>query len=259
MQKNRTATVNSRTFSQGLIDAFIDVKQTIKNLWQQDKKHDTLSFSTLTKNGKSAAVFLSFETKFSTETTKRAFDYFIASTRKTKTDLIVTGASGKRLFRERFPVGTPFTYFELTEKLTKVNQNLSLVEYLFGYERVTIYYPFFVTIMNQEPQHSTISGDIPLGEVEKEREQEKRHFLFEPDKKEILHFFEIQILASLLQQKLKEAHLATLGARVTTLQGTQQNLEDRLAQLQQTTMRTLRNKDNKRQRNRLAGMRFWNS
>jgi F0F1-type ATP synthase gamma subunit len=131
-----------------------------------------------------------------------------------------------------------------------------LIQRILNYERVDIYNPFYVSIINQEPQVSTISGDVPLGEVSLE-ERRDRSFLFEPGNREILHFFEVQILSSILQQKIREAHLATLGARVTTLQSTQENLESKLTRIQRIKLKTVRQRENKKQRNRLAGMQFW--
>jgi hypothetical protein len=102
MQKNRDQTLNSRDFSSGLLDAFIYVKQSLMNLWEKQKKNETITFSTLKKNGKSVAVFLSFETKFSATATQKTFAFFSQQLAKGKTDIIIAGLAGKKLFVESF-------------------------------------------------------------------------------------------------------------------------------------------------------------
>ncbi len=257
MQKNRDATINSRAFSEGLIETFIDVKQSIKKLFEKQSNSSSLSFSTLEKNGKRVAVFIAFETKFSTDVIRRSFREFAKKSSENEFEIVITGATAKRLFHEYFPEGMQFAYFDIKEKNINLSENSDFFEHILQFEQVEVFYPYFVTIMHQEPQSSTISGDIPLGDKLLEAERQNRHFFFEPDKKKILHFFEIQILASLLQQKMREAQLATLGARITTLQYTQQNIEEERKKVSQQTVKILRKKDSRKQRNRLAGMHFW--
>ena len=258
MQKNRSATVNSRPFSQGLIDTFIEVKQSIRKLFEKENK-EHISFSTLEKNGKSVAVFLSFETKFSTDLIRKSFQHFAKTVRSNRANvsIILTGSVAKRLFSEYFPNDTEYEYYDMTEKNAHIANNIELLRRILQFERVEVYYPYFVSIMHQEPQSDTISGDIPLGDTLLQVEKEKHRYFFEPDKKQILRFFEIQILGSILQQKIREAQLATLGARITTLQYTQQNIDTEMSKIRAKTLKTLRKKESKKQRNRLAGMNFW--
>lgn len=257
MQKNRVATINSRAFSEGLIETFIDVKQSIKKLFDTQKNKEKISFSTLEKNGKSAAVFISFETKFSTEIFRKSFLNFKENLTNGEYEIVLTGSTAKHLFHEYFPLGTPYTYFDISEKNINISQHSDFFTHILNYETVDVYYPFFVTLLHQEPQSSTISGDIPVGDTLLEAERQNRKYFFEPDKKEILHFFEVQILRSLLQQKVREAQLATLGARITTLQYTQQNIEEELKKVHMRTRKSLKKQSSRKQRNRLAGMNLW--
>ena len=257
MQKNRTATINSRTFSDGLIETFIDVKQALKKLFDSSKHKDKISFSTLEKNGRSVAVFISFETKFSTEVFRRSFAHFKESIAEGDYEIVLLGSTAKRLFSEYYPEGTPFTYFDISEKNINISEKSEFFEHILKYETVEVYYPFFVSLLQQEAQSSTISGDVPVGDTLLEAERQNRRYFFEPDKQIILHFFEVQILRSILQQKIREAQLATLGARITTLQYTQQNIEEELHKVHALTRKSLKKQSSRKQRNRLAGMNLW--
>lgn len=255
MQLSRDNTINSRTFFQGLLDTFVDLKQDLKRLIKiDDENKQIISFSTLTKNGKTVSVFISFETKFSTNTNRIALQFFKESIKDTQGDIVIIGATAKKLFKEFFPSDKEFVYFDLTEKNIDLKNNIELMKHLLKYEQINVYNPYYVSLMEQKPQFEAISGDISVAETP---EQEKKHFLFEPEKKKILHFFEIQIMSNLFQHKIKEAHLANLGSRIATLQHTQDNLEKEIEKVRHLKIKKLKYKANKKQRNRLSGMRFW--
>ncbi|MFZ1721179.1 MAG: hypothetical protein WAU07_01615 [Microgenomates group bacterium] len=260
MQQRRVAVLNNRVYMNGLLDAYIDVKKSATAFFKGDDKKNNkkaLKFSTLAKNGKSAAVFLSFETKFSAETVRRTFDYFAESVeQQNDIDLVITGVRGKLLFNQHFPKNKEFTYYDLKESDLTNDIQIPLIKHLLSYEHVEVYHPFFVSILQQKPISNNISGDIPL-DKEMLIDRQKRNFLFEPSRQQITHFFEIQIFAALFSQKLKEAHLATLASRITTLQSTEQNLEQERAKVLLKKTKLVRALDNKKQLNRLAGMYFW--
>lgn len=257
MQKNRTATINSRDFSNGLIETFIDVKQSIRKLFEKQGDSNKISFSTLEKNGKSVSVFISFETKFSTEVFRKSFLHFRENIQDGASEITLTGNMAKRLFHEYYPSGTPYTYFDISEKNINVSQHNDFFSHILQYEKVEVFYPYFESLLSQKPKSDIISGDIPVGDTLLEAERQNRRYFFEPKKETILHFFEVQILRSILQQKLREAQLATLGARITTLQYTQQNIEKEMNKVKLQKLKTLKKQSSKKQRNRLAGMNLW--
>ncbi len=265
MKKNRNATINSREYFNGLMGTFVDLKQDVKRLFKPKKTDPKiLSFSTLSKNGKTVSVVLSFETKFSTETNRKTVTFFRENTQEKDTDLVIVGATAKRLFQESFPEEKNFEFFELIEEAVDLKQNIELLKHLLAYEQIDIYNPYYISLMQQQPQMDTISGDITLSDSKKTDStdddtspQKIKRFLIEPAKETIMHFFEVQILSALFQHKIKETHLANLGSRIKTLQNTQDNLEREMEKLKYLKLKTLRKKANKKQRNRLSGMRFW--
>lgn len=254
MQKNRDDTIGSRAFFQGLLETFSDLKQDIKSFFSAKGKTNKIQFSTLTKNGKTVSVLLSFDTKFSSETNRNALQYFVKSLAEKDSDVVIVGSTAKRLFNQYVRDKTiTYTYFPLTEDTVSITKNADLAKFLLKYETIDVYGPYYLSVMNQKPKMASITGDIEFSF----QEQKRRHFLIEPDKESVLHFFEIQIVLMLLQQQIKEAHLANLGSRVATLQNSQNNLEEKLSLLKQQKYKALRKKSNKKQRNRLASMSFW--
>lgn len=260
MKQNRDNTINSRKFFEGLLDTFVDLKQDLRRLLKTDPKNkEIISFSTLTKNGKVVNVFISFETKFSTDINRKGLEFFRETIKKSKgeSDIVIVGKTAKNLFNDIFLKDVKYEYFELTEKDTSLKSNLDLMNHLLDYEKINVFNPYYVSLVEQLPQVETISGDLNLNESEDLDNKDAKHFLFEPDKKKILHFFEIQIMSNLFQHKIKEAHLANLGSRISTLQNTQNNLEEELERVKRLKRKTMKYKANKKQRNRLSGMRFW--
>jgi len=259
MKQNRDNTINSREFFQGLLDTFTDLKQDLKSLIKSEANNKkVVSFSTLIKNGKSVDVFISFETKFSTSTNREVLNFFKKGIEGRETDLVIVGVTARKLFKEMFPAETQYTFFDMTEKNADLRANTDLMRHLLNYEQINVYNPYYVSLLEQKPEVETISGDLRLlAEEETEEPKVVKHFLFEPNKKKILHFFELQIMSNLFQHKIKEAQLANLGARIKTLQHTQDNLEEEVEKVKHLKLKTMRYKANKKQRNRLAGMRFW--
>ncbi|GIK83389.1 MAG: hypothetical protein BroJett025_00110 [Patescibacteria group bacterium] len=258
MKLNRDNTINSRKFFQGLLDTFVDLKQDLRRLIKINPNNkQVISFSTLTKNGKTVDVFISFETKFSTSINRESLSFYKQSVTGRETDLVVVGATAKKLFKEFFPESQTYTYFNLTEKNTDLRGNIDLMKHLLNYEQINVYNPYYISLMEQKPQIETISGDLSLTLDTETEKKEAKHFLFEPDKRKILHFFELQIMSNLFQHKIKEAHLANLGSRIATLQHTQSNLESEMEKVKRLKLKTMKYKANKKQRNRLSGMGFW--
>lgn len=259
MQQKRTSVINNRVYTNGLLDAFIDVKKSAASLFKTKEDaiaNGTLQFSTLAQNERRVAVFISFETKFSAETVYRTFEYFAQNVNKDTTDIVITGIRGKQLFPLFFPEDAPFTFFDLKESELSSDAQVPVIKHLLSYKHVDVYHPFFVSILQQVPTSSNISGEIILDE-NLQLDRQRRNFLFEPNRAQITHFFEIQIFAALFNQQLKEAHLATLASRITTLQSTEQNLQRERAIVARKKVKRLRSLENKKQRNRLAGMNFW--
>lgn len=260
MQRVRDAVLNNRIFMNGLLDIFIDIKQAqqkaeVKRL--KEAGATQFSFSTLVKNGKSALVFLSLDSRFAGNSTRAVFNLFAKYLEAHQDgDIIIVGALGKRLFNARFPQIRNYTYYELPENVIG-EQLTALTKDLLQYQNVDVFTSYFHSLLEQDPVQINITAAIPLDEQSSLLERQQRFFLFEPAGPEIMNFFEVQIFTALLRQTVEETRLATLGNRISTLESTYSTLEDQLSKLNKAARKAKRKEMNKKQRQRMAGMALW--
>lgn len=260
MQRVRDTVVNQRNFLHGLLDIFVDVKHAVQQQEIRKLKEDkatTMSYSTLVKNGRTAYVFLSLDSRFAGNSTRAVFSLFKAAYEQNPAvDLIIVGELGLRLFRATFPGVDNYKFYEMREN-TQESEVTALTNDLLEYENIDVFTSYFQSLIEQKPVRINITAAIPLEEQQQILERQKRDFLFEPTGRKILNFFEVQIFSSLLRQTVEETKLATLGNRITTLESTYSTLEKQLHILAKTARKVKRKEMNKKQRQRLAGMSLW--
>lgn len=254
LQKQREVIVKNRGFTDGLLDVFVDLKQSLKSE-QTDKSHFT--FTTTAKNDSEISLFLSFETKFSTNISRKVFEDYKKYISTHTTDRAVAGEVGKRLYTDTMPSTDNVVFFPLSETVTFNTDIATLTDYVLKYKRVTVFNPYFISLVEQVTRITNITGDIPLYEETLQAERQNRKFLYEPEGDTILQFFEVQVCASLLVQAVQEARLATIGGRITSLEKTYTQVENALYTLNTQERKFKKGKANKKQQQRLAGLLLW--
>lgn len=262
MQRVRDTVLNQRSFVHGLLDIFIDIKQSyqqreMKRLKKQPEAITQISFSTLIKNGRSALVFLSLDSRFAGNSTRDVFGLFKNYLDEhPDSEVIIVGNLGARLFRNAYPERDPHRLYDLQES-AKDDEVVALINDLLEYQNVDIFTSYLESLIEQRPVKINVTAAIPLEDQEELVERQRRHFLFEPADEKILNFFEVQIFSSLMRQTVEETRLATLGNRITTLENTYNSLEQQLTILAKTAKKAKRKEMNKKQRQRLAGISLW--
>ncbi len=258
LKKRRDSVINNRAQAEGLIDVFVDLKRSMQLMSEHDH---SISFSTLSKNGKSALVFLSFETRFARGAILDAFQRFLELSQKqdhAQSTQVIVGSVGKQLSLEHFGESNSSLreFIELREANLSTQAIAPIVMRLLSFEHVTIVSPFFQNLVSQPPREISITGDVPIQSTGVTTEPSA--FLFEPQADAILAFFELQIFAYLFKQIITETQLATMGARIKTLETTQRTVVQRASTLNQKIRRLNRKESDRRQRQRLAGISLWN-
>jgi len=256
MEKIRQRVLEARAYADGLQDVFFDVKQNydqqILELLKKQPDHEQ-NFSTLPKNNRQALILLSPVTKFSGKINRKVFVNFsdFWHQNETNTDVFIMGKTGQAFFTNQFP-NQPFENIETLEVTIK---KLSL------YQKINVFYPRFYNVVTQKPVITNLSGEKSfLQEFNTDAstyETDNKNYLFEPNLDKILNFFELQIFAILFNKTIEESDLAHLGARLTTLEATTQTLEEYTKKLQLQYQKLKRMSDNKKQRQRLAGIHLW--
>jgi len=131
---------------------------------------------------------------------------------KTEAHLVVIGRVGKYL-AERSGFGMRMFYFELDDVKPDKRVIGEIGEFLKNYQKVVVFYGKYEGGLIQRPTMEEITGKVLPGEKIKNANR----YLFEPSPKEILEFFETEILKVLFTLCLLEHQLARYAARVLAM------------------------------------------
>lgn len=265
MQQVRDDVLGSRTFMEGLLEAFFDIKhsqQPVQRNILGRPKATKQQFETLTKNGKSAAVFITFETRLAGAAMSKTFELFTDFLRQNPDVLaVLVGQTGQQMFAKSDLSERANMAFPLSENLQNEADMTALLNFLLSFQNVNVFVPMFKSLVSQPPRMVNLTGENTLSDLEKTSPQDTTKkatgILFEPAYTEMKAFFEVQIVAALFRQLTQEARLANLAGRIATLEQTYYSLAQQIAKLDHEERLAKRKLQDKRQRARLSGMLLW--
>lgn len=267
MQKIRGSVLKTREFIEELSNVFYDVKNSYKKqilalVKKKRKGHvvnqNTISFSTLAKNGKEIIVLLSANTKLYGDIVSKTFNAFLETIKNNpKVDIAIVGKLGKELF-DREKLSRPYAYFGLPDVQVTLEHVKPIISHIVQFEKVAVYYGKFINVIEQAPASAIISGEQPLA-GEKQPSRENFRFIFEPELEKILNFFETQIFSALFKQTVHEYQLARHASRITAMEYALGNIAITSKDLQTQKRRMKHSVANKKLLSSLSGMTLWNT
>lgn len=264
MQRIRSGVMKTRAFAESLADIFFDVKSSYKKQIEEylgERKkgfhfpfHHAQPVQSEPKKEQEALVFLGANTRLHGDIINRTFQSFVEELKKSPTaSLVLVGRVAKDLY-ESAGLQKAYTFFETRDEMP-LESVLPVVYHLKQFQKITVFYGQFFSIMRQEPHASSVSGDQPLRDIPEENQDKK--FLFEPSLEKILYFFETQVFGALFTQTMQEGQLARLGSRIVAMEQAQNNITGQSRKLTGEYKRLRARQDGKKQVERLAGMRLW--
>lgn len=263
MKLARSSVLANREFFSALSEVFVNVrsaykKHIISQMKKERQKTQPKLFSTLTTNGKEILVFLAANNKLYGDIIPKVFALFKQNYDKPNTDLAIIGKLGKELY-EQAGLQRPYFYFEIEDSEKSTEDLRKLIRKILEYETVTIFYGKFINVINQIPVASNISGDQPFEKgLEKSFEDTKEYsFFFEPSIEKILNYFETQIFFLLFNQTVHEAALGRYASRITAMETALKSITKKIDLLTLAEKRAKNLLMNKKQLERIAGMRLW--
>jgi F0F1-type ATP synthase gamma subunit len=191
MQRIRDLVLNTRLFLGDLFKVYVDVKVNYKeSLMKKLIREDDAMKAMRERNGKTAVVFISTNTKLNGEIIQKVFREFFDYVQNHDVDIFIVGRMGKQLYDQRSTSKT-YKYFDLEENYINSTSLHNLVLELLAYKQVDAFYGKFESLLNQIPTEANLTGDQP---EEKQAENQKATlYMFEPSVVKILEFFETQI------------------------------------------------------------------
>lgn len=261
MQRIRATVLNTRNFYDKLSDVYFNVKHSYKEkvseLMAKKKIKDPGKLLSYVKNDKSVCVLLSANTKLHGSIVNEVFEEFESYISNQETDLIIVGKLGRDLYKQLEPPsgGKQYLYFEIPDMDTNLEDIKQIVYHLLQYEKITVFYGQYHTMMQQVPGSSNITGDAPPEKSAKKTNRSR--FLFEPSLETTLAFFETQIFSSLFKQTVHESQLARFASRIKAMEAALERIEEQQTTLYNKRKRTVKRLENRNQLERLSGMSLW--
>ncbi len=153
---------------------------------------------------------------------KRVTDFYLAHTQYTGyADRFVVGSVGVDILAgAKYPF--PFQKLVFASEFPSTEELFHLTMMLSEYQRVMVYFPRFTSVLTQQPSFVDVTGLVTAGGEVKE---EERYYIFEPEIRKILDFFENQVMTILVEQVMLESELARIGSQLTSMDEAQGRAE----------------------------------
>lgn len=263
MQQVRQSVLLNRSYMDGIINIFTDVRRSHQKQIQQIlDAHKTQQKKGAVPKKPAVAILLSPSGKFSGPLVKKVFEDFAAHLSANHADVAVVGDTGRGLIEQQLTQKVQFEYFSINLDRPSNEELAQLLTFVLQYESITVFSGRFQSLAIQQAMAFNISGFESLkksndGGDTQEKVDVERSFLFEPELDQIATFFEAQVIAALFRQTVDESKLANLGSRIMTLESSLQGINQEIGILNKKFRRAQRHQENRKQFNRISGMRMW--
>jgi F-type H+-transporting ATPase subunit gamma len=159
---------------------------------------------------------------------RETVDTFFKGKRDSKTDIVVVGRVGKRIFDDYYPE-VSYKFFELSDSSTEDIRLKNLLTYALDYSNIVIYHGVFKSILTQNAKATHVTGE--LIKIEEAVSDSDIRFLFEPSIEDIAEYFEKQILSLLMEQTMIESYLSKYASRMVSLDKATESINNRVGNL----------------------------
>ncbi len=256
MKKTRDAVVSNREYLNE-IEAIFEVvrisyaREVQKLAKRQKSRGDNITF--LAHNGKKVAVLLSANSGLYGAVLQSTYEAFAREVSTSDVEVTIVGKHGKGQFASEF-AEKPFTFFNIDDEKLESSQLNELIRHIVQYDEIHIFYEKFVNVVKQTPDRYVISAEVSLAEDD---DRTKVNYLFEPSLEKILMFFETQIFGARMEQITREGQLAKFASRVMAMDRANENIKERMGEMNLGKLRARHVVSNRKQINRLASISKW--
>ena len=161
MQNVRKAVLTARDFLQGLSGVFVEVKTNYNEqviLLVRKKKGGRETNSSLNRNGRTVAVWISANAGLYGDIVEKTFSAFESFVQENKPEVVIVGRLGVRQMAERLPQ-VLYNYFGLEDDRVEPEELGEIMRYLLQFEKILVFHGLFKSLVNQESVATPVSGD----------------------------------------------------------------------------------------------------
>lgn len=245
MRQIQEEVLKTRTFLEGVAEIYNHAKSaylaSLGRLGRKAPPEKLKEISFIRRNGKTIVVFLSANERFYgtliLDTWQEVLDYLS----QTEAELAVVGEVGKHLAQAQ-ELTRRVNYFDLDDQNPGRDQIKVILDFINNYEKIIVFHGRFESVFHQKPVQTDVSGGVALEETS----EKAKSYLFEPSPKEILKFFETEIIEALFNHTILEHQLARSASRMVAMDRATQNAEKRIKKLDRKLNRLSRRIQNKK-------------
>lgn len=250
----KNSVAKTRAFLAGVSLVYGHAKQSYIKQSQKltSRKKEVGSLDFIRRNKKEVLIFVSSNQTLYGDLISKVFKEFIRDVKEKRVDSVVIGKVGRVLI-EKENIGSRVEFFDLADYKPEWTKIQDITDFINKYEKITVYYGEFLSILNQIPTKSNISGGNSLGNPVKV----VKDYIFEPTLKQIMEFFETQVIANLFHQKIYEAQLARFASRLLIMNDASNNANQQLENLKDDFLRIKKFNKNKKQLSTFSGRVLW--
>lgn len=213
MQKMKTSILQSRDYYQGL---FQILGQMFLEREALLAKH---SHPRGAKDSKLAVLFTG-SNKFAGSINREIFASFKEYIESDNCQIVVIGRIGKDLIQQ-YNLHITYDYLEWGEGSNTITLVEDIARRIVRYSTVRLFFAQYVNLTSQR----FLQIDLYKGIKEQVESQKSTgiSYIFEPEKPEVIKFFETRVLESYILHTLQELYLALMGARVFRMEESSTN------------------------------------
>lgn len=257
MNELRDRVTATREFLEGISSVYNHAKTayivSVKARSPREREKLWKSLSFVRRNGKKVYVYLSANEHLYGTLILDVWGHYINDLNKDQADAAVVGSIGGYLLGNE-KINVKKETFELNDDQPQADQVKKIVDFISQYEQVVIYHGQMVTVLNQIPVRSEISGGISF---DKSIGKTAKSYLFEPSPESILEFFESEIIAALFNQTVLEHQLARFAARMVAMDQATENANEESKRIVRQIRMLSRRIANRKQLEVFAGFGIW--
>lgn len=232
MKKIRLEVLEDREYINSITEVFDEVRRSfayeIKMLSRTKHKRDNTKITMLSHNGRNVLVLLASKAGLYGEIVDKTYRKFVSDVQKNLGEVTLVGRQALLRFQADFP-HTPYTFYDVPDHAIKESEIKKIMSHIVPYERITVYYGKFVSLIEQLPEVLQISSTI---EIEDKEGTHKSLYIFEPDLEKILKFFELEIFISLFGQTIRESELAKQASRAYAMEKAGNEIKKRIKEVE---------------------------
>ena len=257
IQEVRAGVLTTRDYLSGLSHIYSELKTSQSNEIVKLAKSSKSAKAKSGKLQKTLLILLSANTKLYGEIVKDVYRLFIEALKnEPNADVMIVGRLGERLFKEDGMV-RQHVFIEIPDSDLQPKDLEPIIFNIVKYENVVVFHGKFYNLVTQRASKVNITGEVVSEEGATEKAQVKKQFLFEPNLEKLIQFFETQIFVTLFRQTVHESELARYASRVNAMEESLQSIKKRQKELNSAKQRLTRSLQQKKQLERLSGMRLW--